>query len=103
MNCVMCDDRGEIGGPKQDGYETDRCPDCNPRQWLVIKSSRGFSKFSYTGPALQRTSFKGRANTTFNDYDEAVRCARELTRENPVGFDVWFDEGRLVWSYKDDK
>lgn len=98
--CLTCNDHKEIGCLRPDGYDGDRCPDCNAPQWFVVKSSRAFSGFSYTGPALQYTSFAGRANTVFDSYDEAVKCAQELTEANPVGFDVYHDNGNKVWPVK---
>jgi hypothetical protein len=62
----------------------------------VVKGSRDFNGFSYRGPALKRTDYADRTDTSFDTLEEAVDCAQQLTEANPVGFEV-YHRSQKVW------
>ena len=68
--CSTCNDHGEIGCLRPDGYDGERCPDCNP---TVVK------RYHVTEAGLVEGSALGRINVVLaSDYDAAVTHIRDL-------------------------
>ena len=64
--CETCNDHGEIGCLRPDGYDGERCPDCNP---AVVK------RYHVTEAGLVEGQALGRINVVLGpDYDSAVQC-----------------------------
>lgn len=62
--CTMCNDHGEIGCLRPDGYDGERCPDCNP---ATVK------RYHVTETGLVEGAALGRINVVLAaDYDVAV-------------------------------
>ena len=62
----------------------------------VVKSSRKYLGYAYSGPALSRTTFSEQKDASFDTLETAIRCARQLNEENPVGFHI-YHQNKLVW------
>lgn len=57
----------------------------------VIKASRAYTGQPYKGPSLSRAGYVNREQlgAEFQDEQNAITCALELTNSNPVGFEVY--------------
>ncbi|XMB47436.1 hypothetical protein QQ999_16115 [Pseudomonas fluorescens] len=68
--CETCNDHGYIGCLRPDGYDGERCPDCNP---AVVK------RYHVTEAGIVEGSALGRINVVLaSDYDAAVTHIRDL-------------------------
>ena len=68
--CATCNDHGEIGCLRPDGYDSERCPDCNP---AAVK------RYHVTEAGLVEGEALGRINVVLGtDYDAVVTHIREL-------------------------
>ena len=68
--CATCNDHGEIGCLRPDGYDGERCPDCNPG---TVK------RYHVTEAGLVEGRALGRINVVLElDFDTALKHIREL-------------------------
>lgn len=57
-------------------------------KYVIHKSSRVPAHISYTGPTLDRAGLRDQYKETYDNYKEAKAFADELSKYNPVGFEV---------------
>lgn len=69
-SCATCNDQGEIGCLRPDGYDGEHCPECSP---ATVK------RYHVTEAGLVEGQALGRINVVLGaDYDAAVEHIREL-------------------------
>ncbi|WP_155952214.1 hypothetical protein [Pseudomonas sp. CHM02] len=71
-SCDTCNDRGEIGCLRPDGYDGDRCPECNP---ATVKRYHVTEAGLVEGPAL------GRLNVVLGADHDRVTAERDALQQ----------------------
>lgn len=66
--CATCNDHGEIGCLRQDGYDSERCPDCNP---ATVK------RYHVTETGLVEGQALGRINVVLGADHDRVTAERD--------------------------
>ena len=78
----MCNDHGEIGGLRPDGYDSERCPDCNP---ATVK------RYHVTEAGLVEGQALGRINVVLGADHDRVTAERDALQQRLTAADERVD------------